>query len=134
MPGVKSLCDAVGTTGTGVYHILAVSVQGGVDWHLSGDVCTGICGWCWSEPVSKVVFSAVFPSSFSMFVGFLLGLVLAGRLNLSDSPLLLVNLSDLPLLLVTILLEDMTAYNKNEIFYTKCTKFYFRNIFHGKMQ
>ena len=73
-----------------------------MDWHLSGDVCTGICGWCWSEPVSKVVFSAVFHSSFSMSVGFLLGLVLTGRLNLSDSPLLL----------VTLLLEDMTAYNK----------------------
>ena len=86
------------------WSFLTVSVQGGVDWHLRGDVCTGICGWCWSEPVSKVVFSAVFPSSLSMFVGFLLGLVLAGRLNPSD----------LPLPLVTLLLEDMTAYNKRK--------------------
>ena len=50
----------------------------------------------------KLCFSIVFPSSFSMFVGFLLGLVLTGRLNPSDSPLLL----------VTLLLEDMTTYNK----------------------
>ena len=77
-----------------------------MDWHLSGDVCTGICGLCWPEPVSKVVFSTVSPSSFSMFVGFLLSLVLAGRLNPSDSPLLL----------VTLVLEDMTVYNKNERF------------------
>ena len=104
MWGVNGLCGAVGTAGTGVSHILTVSVQGGVDWHLSGDVCKGICGWCWSEPVSKVVFSAVFPSSLSMFVGFLLGLVLTGRLNLSDSPLLL----------VTLLLEDMAVYNKKK--------------------
>ena len=74
--------------------------------------------------MSKVVFSAVFPSSFSMFVGFLLCLVLTGRLNPSDSPLLL----------VTLVLEDMTVYNKNERFYTKCMKFYFKNLFHGKMQ
>ena len=52
--------------------------------------------------MSKVVFSNVFPASFSMFVGFLLSLVLIGRLNLSDSPLLL----------VTLVLEDMTVYNK----------------------
>ena len=44
--GVNGLCDAVGTAGTGVSHILTVSVQGGVDWPLSRDVCTGICGWC----------------------------------------------------------------------------------------
>ena len=61
MWGVNTLCDAVGTAGTGVSHILTVSVQGGVDWHLSGDVCTGICGWCWSEPALKVVFSTVSP-------------------------------------------------------------------------
>ena len=54
---VNGLCGVVGTAGTGVSHILTVSVQGGVDWHLSGDVCTGICGWCWSEPVLNVVFS-----------------------------------------------------------------------------
>ena len=46
MRGVNGLCDAVGTAGTQVSHILTVSDQGGVDWHLSGDVCTGICGWC----------------------------------------------------------------------------------------
>ena len=69
-----------------------------MDWHLSGDVCTGICGWHWSEPASKVVFSTVSLSSFSIFVGFLLCLVLAGRLNPLDSPLLL----------VTLVLEDMT--------------------------
>ena len=63
--------------------------------------------------MSKVAFSAVFPSSFSMFVSFLLGLVLTGRLNLSDSPLLL----------VTLVLEDMTVYNKNERFYMKYMKF-----------
>ena len=98
MWGVIGLCDVAGTAGTGVSHILTASVQGGVDWHLSGDVCTGICGWCGPEPASKVVFSTVSPSSFSIFVGFLLGLVLAGRLNPSDSPLLLVTLG----------LEDMT--------------------------
>ena len=92
MWGVNGLCDVVGTAGTGVSRILTVSVRGGVDWHLSGDACTGICGWCGFEPVSKVVFGTVFPSSFSMLVGFLFGLVLAGRLNLSDSPLLLVTL------------------------------------------
>ena len=54
--------------------------------------------------MSKVVFSTVFPSSLSMFVGFFLGLVLTGRLNPSD----------LPLLLVTLLVEDMTAYNKRK--------------------
>ena len=37
-----------------------------------------------------------------MFVNFLLCLVLTGRLNPSD----------LPLLLVTLLLEDITVYNK----------------------
>ena len=74
--------------------------------------------------MSKVVLSAVFPSSFSIFMGFLLGLVLTGRLNPSDSPLLL----------VTLVSEDMTVYNKNERFYTKCMKFYFGNLFHGKMQ
>ena len=46
MRGVNGLCGVVGTAGTGVSHILTVSVQGSVDWHLSGDVCTGICGWC----------------------------------------------------------------------------------------
>ena len=46
MRGVISLCDAAGTAGTGVSHILMVPVHGGVDWHLSGDVCIGICGWC----------------------------------------------------------------------------------------
>ena len=46
MWGVIGLCDVAGTAGTGVSHILTVSVQGGVDWHLSGDVCTGVCGWC----------------------------------------------------------------------------------------
>ena len=98
MRGVISLCDAAGTAGTGDSCILAAPAWGGVDWHLSGDVCTGICGWCWPEPVSKVVFSTVSPSSFSIFVGFLLGLVLVGRLNPSDSFLLL----------VTLVLEDMT--------------------------
>ena len=73
---VNGLCDVVGTAGTEVSCILTASVQGGVDWHLSGNICTGICGWCWSDPVSKVVLGAVFPSSFSMFEGFLLGLVL----------------------------------------------------------
>ena len=107
MQGVNGLCDVAGNAGTGVSHILT----GGVDWHLSGDVCTGIFGWCWSESASKVVFSTVSPSLFSMFVGFLLGLVLADRLNPSDSPLLL----------VTLVLEDMTVYNKR--FYTKGTKF-----------
>ena len=77
-----------------------------MDWHLSGDVCTGIGGWCWSESVSKVASSAVFPSSFSILVGFLLGLVLAGRLNPSD----------LPLLLVTLLVEDMTVHNKRKAY------------------
>ena len=95
-----------------------------MDWHLSGDVCAGVCGWCWSEPASKVVFSTVSPSSFSMFVGFLLVLVLTCRLNPSDWTLLL----------VTLVLEYMTVYNKNERFYTKCMKFYFRNLFHGKTQ
>ena len=52
------------------------------------------------------MFSAVFPSSFSMFVGFLLGLVLTGRFNPSDSPLLL----------VTLMFEDMTVYNKMKDF------------------
>ena len=46
MQGVISLCDATGTAGTGVSHILMVPVHGGVDSHLSGDVCIGICGWC----------------------------------------------------------------------------------------
>ena len=46
MHGVIGLCDAAGTAGTGVSYILTASVQGGVDWHLSGDVCTGICGGC----------------------------------------------------------------------------------------
>ena len=46
-----------------------------------------------------MVFSIVSPSSISIFVGFLLGLDLAGRLNPSD----------LPLLLVTLVLEDMTV-------------------------
>ena len=46
MRGVIGLCDVAGTAGTGVSHILAVPVRGGVYWHLSGDVCTGICGWC----------------------------------------------------------------------------------------
>ena len=98
MRGVKGLCDVVGTAGTVVSCILTASVRGGVDWHLSRDVCTGICVWCCSEPASKVVFSTLSPSSFSMFVGFLLGLVLTGRLNPSD----------LPLLLATLVLEDMT--------------------------
>ena len=44
MWGVISLWDAADTIGTGVSHILTVPVQGGVDWHLSGVVCTGICG------------------------------------------------------------------------------------------
>ena len=44
--GVIGLCDVAGTSGTGVSYILTASVRGGVDWHLSGDVCTGICGWC----------------------------------------------------------------------------------------
>ena len=39
MQGVNS-CDAAGTAGTGVSRILMVSVQGGVDWHLSGDVAS----------------------------------------------------------------------------------------------
>ena len=43
---VISLCDAAGTAGTGVSCILAAPVRGGMDWHLSGDVCIGICGWC----------------------------------------------------------------------------------------
>ena len=98
MQGVISLCDAVGAAGTGVSHIQTVSVRGGVDWHLSGDVCGGICVWCWPEPASKVVFSTVLSLSSSILVGFLLGHVLAGRLNPSD----------LPLLLVTLVLEDMT--------------------------
>ena len=46
MQGVIGLCDAAGTAGTGVSRILTASVQGGVDWHLSGDVCTGVYGWC----------------------------------------------------------------------------------------
>ena len=46
MWGVIGLCDAAGTAGTGVSCILTVSVRGGVDWHLSGDVCTGVIGWC----------------------------------------------------------------------------------------
>ena len=46
MWGVNSLCDVVGTAGTGVSRILTVSVRGGVDWHLSGDAWTGVCGWC----------------------------------------------------------------------------------------
>ena len=46
MQGVIGLCDAADTAGTGVSHIQTASVLGGVDWHLSGDVCTGICGWC----------------------------------------------------------------------------------------
>ena len=97
MQGVIGLCDAVGAAGTGVFYILTMSVQGGVDWHLSGDVCAGVCGWCWPEPASKVVFSTVSSLSSFIFVGFLLGLVLAGRLNPSE----------LPLLLVTLVLEDM---------------------------
>ena len=44
MQGVIGLCDAAGTAGTGVSHILTAPVRGGVDWHLSGDVCTGFCG------------------------------------------------------------------------------------------
>ena len=94
MQGVISLCDAVGTADTGVSCILTVSVQGGVDWHMSGDVCVGICGWCLPEPALKVVFSTVSPLSSSIFGGFLLGLFLAGRLNPSN--------------LVTLVLEDMT--------------------------
>ena len=46
MQGVISLRDATGTVATGVSHILMRPVHGGVDWHLSGDVCIGICGWC----------------------------------------------------------------------------------------
>ena len=46
MWSVIGLCDVAGTAGTGVSCILTVSVQGGVDWHLSGDAHTGICGWC----------------------------------------------------------------------------------------
>ena len=46
MQGVIGLCDAAGTAGTGASHILTVPVCGGVDWHLSGDVYIGICGWC----------------------------------------------------------------------------------------
>ena len=46
MQGVIGLCAAAGTAGTGVSRILMVPVCGGVDWHLSGDVCIGICGWC----------------------------------------------------------------------------------------
>ena len=69
-------------------------------WVGSGDVCTGICGWFWSKSVSKMVFDDVF-SSFPMLVNFFLCLVLAGRLHLSDTPLLL----------VTLLLEDMTMYH-----------------------
>ena len=46
MQGVISLCDATGTVGTGVSRILTAPVQGGVDWHLSGDVGTSVCGWC----------------------------------------------------------------------------------------
>ena len=38
MRGVISLCDAAGTAGTGVSHIPTALVQGGVDWHLRGDV------------------------------------------------------------------------------------------------
>ena len=57
-----------------------------------GGVGLGLC---------QKLFSAMFPS-FSMFMNFFLCLVLAGRLNPSHSPLLL----------VTLLLEDMTVYNK----------------------
>ena len=46
MRGVIGLCDATGTAGMRVSHILMVLVHGGVDWHLSGDVCIGVCGWC----------------------------------------------------------------------------------------
>ena len=46
MWGVIGLCDVAGTAGTGISCSQTVSVLGGVDWHLSGDVCTGICGWC----------------------------------------------------------------------------------------
>ena len=46
-------------------------------------------------------FNAVF-LSFSMFVDFLLCLVFTGKFNPSDSPLLM----------VTLLLKDMTVYNK----------------------
>ena len=46
MQGVIGLCDAAGTAGTGDSHILTVSVRSGVDWHLSGDACAGVCGWC----------------------------------------------------------------------------------------
>ena len=46
MQGVIGLCDTAGTAGTRVSHILTASVQGGVDWHLRGNVCTGIFGWC----------------------------------------------------------------------------------------
>ena len=63
------------------------------------DACAGVCGWDWSKPVSKVMFNAVF-QSFSMFVDFLVCLVLAGRLSPSDSPLLL----------VTLVLVDMIVY------------------------
>ena len=73
--------------------------------------------------MSKVVFSAVFPSSFSMFVGFLLGLVLTGRLNPSDSLLLL----------VTLVLEDMTVYKKVKDFTQNTIKMkdFTRNSFLG---
>ena len=46
MWGVIGLCDAAGTAGTGVSRIQTALVLGGVDWHLSGDVCAGVCGWC----------------------------------------------------------------------------------------
>ena len=44
--GVIGFCGATGTAGTGVSCILMAPVCGGMDWHLSGDVCVGICGWC----------------------------------------------------------------------------------------
>ena len=46
MQGVIGLCDVTGTAGTGVSFILTATVWVGVDWHLSGNICTGVYGWC----------------------------------------------------------------------------------------